>query len=288
MRPELTTRQVRDGIWQITDMDKNRAYLVCGQERAVLVDTMEGIGDLRGCVAGLTDLPVTVALTHHHHDHVGGAYQWDEVLMSATDDGFWEAEAADHRVVLPQLQERFGLDATDACPGCYPVVQGSRPAVRHVAEGDVLDLGGRRIEVVELPGHTLGSVGYLVQPDGLLLSGDAVTPVMTLFYADSTDIDGWEATLRKMQGLDFGTFMTGHHDREFARGDLASWVELAEFSKMDRGMHWVNDSLSYLRGQLHVMSPLDMDPDSEDFRGLIEREKPREHHGRRRRRSAEE
>lgn len=280
MKPELTARQLRDGIWQIADMDGNRSYLVAGQERALLVDTMEGIGDLRACVEGLTSLPVTVALTHHHHDHVGGSYQWPRVLMSEADDGFWDSEEADHRIVLPQLLEKYSLDED----GCYPVVQGRRPEVAHVADGDVIDLGGRTVTVVALPGHTLGSVGYLVQGDGILLSGDAVTPIMTLFYADSTDIDGWEATLRKMQGLDFDVFMTGHHDREFSRDDLASWVEVAEFSKADRGMHWVNDSLSYLRGQLHVMSPLDMDPDSPDFRGLIEREKPREHHGRRRRR----
>lgn len=279
MRPQLRVGQVREGFWQIADLDNNRAYLVAGEERALLVDTGEGIGDLRACVESLTSLPVTVALTHHHHDHVGGSYQWSQVLMSQEDDGFWEAEEADHRIVLPQLRERYGLDED----GAYPVVQGERPAVAHVSDGDRIDLGGRTATVVALPGHTLGSVGYLVCPDGILLSGDAVTPIMTLFYADSTDIDGWEATLRKMQGLDFDVFLTGHYDREFRREDLASWVEVAEFSKADRGMHWVNDSLSYLRGQLHVMSPLDMDPDSPDFRGLIEREKPREHHGRRRR-----
>lgn len=51
-------------------------------------------------------------------------------------------------------------------------------------------------------------------------------------------------------------------------------------------MRWQNISLPELRGCLHVMSEDGVDPDSPEFRALIERPKPRVRSGRRRRGSA--
>ena len=124
------------------------------------------------------------------------------------------------------------------------------------------------MRAVALPGHTRGSMGYVVEGERVLLSGDAVTPCMTLFYDDST--------------LDVDSIMTGHYDHEFVPADLAGWRELALWAKDDRGMRWQNISLPELRGCLHVMSEDGVDPDSPEFRALIERPKPRVRSGRRR------
>ena len=142
------------------------------------------------------------------------------------------------------------------------------------------------MRAVALPGHTRGSMGYVVEGERVLLSGDAVTPCMTLFYDDSTSVDEWVQTLGKMEGLDVDSIMTGHYDHEFVPADLAGWRELALWAKGDRGMRWQNISLPELRGCLHVMSEDGVDPDSPEFRALIERPKPRVRSGRRRRGSA--
>src|SRR6478672_11535818 len=64
------------------------SYLVTGSERALLVDTGTGIGDIRAVVYELTDRPVTLLNSHAHWDHLGGNWRFD---------GIWihEAEAAD-------------------------------------------------------------------------------------------------------------------------------------------------------------------------------------------------
>ena len=56
-------------------------YLVLGDERAALVDSGNGIGDVRAVVSRLTDLPVTVLLTHEHPDHYGGASAFASVAL---------------------------------------------------------------------------------------------------------------------------------------------------------------------------------------------------------------
>jgi phosphoribosyl 1,2-cyclic phosphate phosphodiesterase len=66
------TKEIEQGIYQISDVMDNRAYVVAGSHSAVLVDTCVGYGDIRPVVRNLTGLPVTVLLTHSHYDHVGG------------------------------------------------------------------------------------------------------------------------------------------------------------------------------------------------------------------------
>ena len=60
-------------------------YLVTGHERALLVDTGYGVGDLAAFVASLTELPLTVVLTHGHVDHAFGASQFADVRMHPAD-----------------------------------------------------------------------------------------------------------------------------------------------------------------------------------------------------------
>ena len=38
----ILTRHIAKGVWQLTDPFENRAYVVAGRERALLVDTMAG------------------------------------------------------------------------------------------------------------------------------------------------------------------------------------------------------------------------------------------------------
>ena len=74
MSNEFRTTLIATGLHMIEDALGNHAYLVMGESHALLVDTCAGFGDLRSCVEGLTDLPVTVAITHGHEDHMMGSY----------------------------------------------------------------------------------------------------------------------------------------------------------------------------------------------------------------------
>ena len=67
----ILTSRIAEGVWQLTDPFENRAYVVAGRERALLVDTMAGFCDVVGLAGELAGgVPVTVVLTHRHCDHV--------------------------------------------------------------------------------------------------------------------------------------------------------------------------------------------------------------------------
>src|SRR5699024_1665588 len=48
------------------------SYIVKGSDRAVLIDTGFGYGDLKSVVDELIDLPYDVICSHGHPDHAGG------------------------------------------------------------------------------------------------------------------------------------------------------------------------------------------------------------------------
>lgn len=261
-------REIGDRIWQITDVLQNRAYLVEGDERALLVDSCGGLGDLRACVQELTTRPVTVVLTHGHDDHLSGAYWYDEAFLSPLDGGTrcWELVEDHSTRILKQVIEE-GLVSEDVP---FALRDGERPRELAVADGDVFELGGRRVRAVGLPGHTPGSIGYLVEDERLLLSGDAVTPIMCLFFEESLPIATWRATLAKMGELPFDHFYTGHHDHAFVKEDLASFDAAGAYALTDRGVVWQHARLEEFRGIMHLCPCDTFDVDSVDFRAVVE------------------
>lgn len=285
-RPLFRTRQIAGGVWQLSDVMGCRAYLVCGQRRAALVDAMGGLGDPRLAVRSLTALPVTVLLTHHHYDHVSGAYFFSDVRLPAGEGGCWDEEAALGRTVRDQAVDEGLL------PGASPwfLADGARPNCEDIREGDVIDLGGLTLEAVGLSGHTAHSMGYLVRERRLLLSGDAVTPIMCLFFDDSLPVSAWRETLCRMGGLPFDEFWTGHHGCGFSRESLAEWDEMAGWvlgerdGRTPRGIDWMETRLPQFTGTVYLFDNGVVDVDSPRFRALIGPHVP--HEPRRRRRHA--
>ena len=65
--------QVLPDVYHIQDCMGVCMTLLVGKDRALLVDTGYGLENVREMAASITALPVTVLLTHAHHDHALGA-----------------------------------------------------------------------------------------------------------------------------------------------------------------------------------------------------------------------
>ena len=158
--------KIYDNVTMI-DEGMVQCYLVEGTERALLIDTLCGIGNIKAFVSELTNLPVTVVATHGHVDHVPGAFTYGEVYMNPDD-----------------IAKDNGLRI-------YPVY-----------DGDIFDLGGGiLIEFIQVPGHTYGTIVLLDRKNRVVFSGDACNVNTLLNLEGSTTIEEYKESL-----LHFKTF----------------------------------------------------------------------------------
>ena len=157
MEKELFIKEVRPGIYLMDEAHEATGYLVVGQDRACVIDTMMGYNDLHQAVRKLTDKPLMVVNTHGHPDHIFGNVYFEEAFMNPADLPLARSFAED-----PEFQA--------ACRKANR----SMPPFRDIRGGDVVDLGGRTLEIVDLPGHTPGGILLLLKEDRILFTGDSV------------------------------------------------------------------------------------------------------------------
>lgn len=187
------------GVWQITEPGHVAMWLVVGPSRAVLIDTGCGLAPLAPLVDELSGgVPVTVAQTHHHMDHVGGSHEFADVLIHpAGVDGLAAGVPADRlagyreyalaqedaAARFAELDDRFfHLLRDEYRPRPLPAaLRDGTWAITPVQaagtldEGDVLDLGGgRTLAVMHTPGHSPADLSYELVGEGLLFGGDTV------------------------------------------------------------------------------------------------------------------
>ena len=157
MEKELYIKEMCPGVYLLDEAHEATGYLVVGEERACVIDTMNGYNDLHRAVRQLTDKPLTVINTHGHPDHIFGNVYFESAFLHPADLTLARQFFEDPEFV--RFCEEHQLRV---------------PPFREVRESDVFDLGGRHLEVFELPGHTPGGILLLLREDRILFTGDSV------------------------------------------------------------------------------------------------------------------
>ena len=157
MEKELFLKEMCPGIYLMDEAHEATGYLVIGEEKACVIDTMNGYNDLLQVVRKITDKPVIVINTHGHPDHVFGNMYFDHAYL----------HPADLDLVHQFIDDPEFISYCDEKHHRMPPFDG-------IKEGDVFDLGGRHLEVYELPGHTPGGILLLLREDRILFTGDSV------------------------------------------------------------------------------------------------------------------
>lgn len=135
--------KMAEDTWRIEE-EGVRFFLLAGQERALLIDSGMETHDAKEIAQELVRLPVGLLNTHADRDHVGSNGEFETFYMHP-------AEASNYY----NTQKKTG-------------------AFTPIEDGDVIDLGGRKLEIVAIPGHTPGSVAVLDIGNRVLYSGDTV------------------------------------------------------------------------------------------------------------------
>ena len=182
---EVVFRQLDDHTWIGNGhrVYNESLYLVEGNDRAILIDAGTYIPDLDKIVAKITSKPVTMVLTHAHGDHVGGVGPFPEVYLNAGD-----------MTIVPNNMRNY------------------KGQIRYLNDGQVIDLGGREIEVIFTPGHTPGSATFFDKAQHYGFSGDAFGSTNLLVFTNlSTEMYTAERIENYMKKNDIHFLFPGHY-----------------------------------------------------------------------------
>ena len=176
------------------------SYLIVGEKRALLFDTGMGISDIKKVTSELTGLPIIVLNSHTHDDHVGGNWEFADVYGMDTDftrkNAMGSQEDAQAEVTPDQI--------CGALPaGFDPKTYATRPwkITSVILDGDRLDLGGRKLEVVATPGHTPDAITLIDRANGLLFTGDTYYPAPIWLFRPETNLVAYAASIRRLAAL---------------------------------------------------------------------------------------
>ena len=228
---EFTVKKIAENLWAL-EQQGVRCFLLTGEDKAVLVDTGFG-GDILSACRTVTDKPITVINTHSDGDHCGCDHQFSVRYMHPADFA------------------RYGKGECKAIP---------------LQEGDIFEVGGYKLEVIWIPGHTPGSIALLDREHKLLFSGDTVQTSCIYMFGEGRDLAVFKESLVKLDAMRregvFDTVLPAHGD-VFAPADiLEDHIALAEDvlsgSSAPYGPvpEWIPETVKiYRHGRAHMFYP---------------------------------
>lgn len=196
--------RVTDGIFAIYEpgqFEEVISFLITGNEQALLFDTGLGIGDMRQVVESLTDLDVIVVNSHSHYDHIGGNHQFDTIYSSGTDYSRQRAKGSSPADVAGFFTEGWvwkplpvGLDKASFRSEPYTIT-------KTIDDGEVIDLGGRQLEVVMVPGHAPDALTLLDRANRMIFTGDTFYLAPLYTHLEGSDFNRYVQSAERLAGL---------------------------------------------------------------------------------------
>lgn len=240
--------KVTDDTWVISFMNGTEyMYLLEGSEKALLIDTGYGAGNLKAFVQGLTDKPVLVVNTHFHPDHSAGNGEFEEVMVAAG----WKVD--EPSVIEPGL---IPFDITKLPHPDYKKVI--------VGEGDKIDLGNRKIKVMDVkPAHCNSSLFFYDEEQGMIFVGDEVEAAQVNMFDNSYNPDApydvrdrlecMKANCKRIKALNPRYIFPNHNGTPIASSYLDDFIGLVD--SVFAGTAKIEDKLNHKYIEMDPKAP---------------------------------
>lgn len=195
MKDRIHLKQIRKNIWLLNDNDESTGYLILGDKKALLIDTMNGLQDVSEIVRKITSLPLMVVNTHGHWDHVYGNLFFEQVYINPKDIPLANRYFSNQQFV--NLKNISGLEVAKFLP---------------IYDGHIFSLGGIEIEVYETPGHTAGSIVLLDRTNRILFTGDTIIEQTWMQMEDALPMETLLNSLDRLHSIRncYDYILTGH------------------------------------------------------------------------------
>ena len=196
----FVTKEVVSGVLAIREphhFEDALSFFISGTDQSVLIDTGMGLANIKDCLPEGNE-PI-VLLTHSHWDHIGGAREFNTVMIS---DESFEKER------LEKGWEPYEMTGFNHDDFIIPTPRDFRPdffripgmsGFSTVHDGDRFDTGGDNILAIHTPGHTPGSLCFFLEGAGFLFTGDTLYPGPEYLHLPESDHDQYCKSLYRLR-----------------------------------------------------------------------------------------
>lgn len=254
---------IKDDWFTIQEIDKNtfaiseyghwekvHSFLLVGEEKAALIDTGLGIDNIKRITDQLTSLPIEVITTHVHADHIGSHDQFEKIYVHEGDVD-WLINGI-KGLTIEQIRIDISRDITIPIPdtfnpNTYVPFQGNPFGILH--EGDVIDIGNRKLTIYHTPGHSPGHISILDNTRGYLFTGDLLydeTPIYA-FYPSTNPVD-LVNSLEKIAKISNVTTIFGSHNTLGLKPSILTEVKHAVKNLRDKDLVRFGTGIHHFNG----------------------------------------
>lgn len=182
------------------------SYLIIGKEKSLLLDTGMGIDNIKNVVKELTSTDIIVINSHIHCDHVGDNPLFDEVLVYDTEEAMERLKRGYSVDDLKPVAQRKLFEKEPPATFDYENYQILSSNPKPIHDGDIIDLGDRKIEIIHTPGHSQESIMLLDRNNKILFTGDSYYPGPLIAYFNGglygySDISAYAESMEKISKL---------------------------------------------------------------------------------------
>ena len=186
-------------IFEPYNFEEVISYLILGRDTALLFDTGMGLDAISPLIKQLTKLPVIVINSHTHFDHIGGNYEFRNILAMKTDFTIKHAQYGYRHNDIKEEVTKASL-CLQQLPSIDTAHYYTKPfkITRFVKDGDEIDLGKRRLQIIAIAGHAPDAIGLFDKANGYLWTGDSFYEGPIYLFGEGTSLVAYEKSVARL------------------------------------------------------------------------------------------
>ena len=225
----FTISEIDNQVYAISEFQHSEevsSYLVMDGDQAVLFDTGMGFESITEAVRQITSLPIKVFLTHAHWDHIGGCHEFEHVSV--------------YKHPFEESRLRSGYDISGH------LVKGIT-RFQTVADLEVIPMNSFSLQVIHTPGHSPGSVCYLLPEKRLLVAGDLVYKGPIYLFLPESNLEEYRRSITKLMQYhsSFDVILPGHNSVREDAILLTQFAEALDHCQIQKGEAYEYSEFSF-------------------------------------------